>query len=161
MRAHSVLASGVSATQVRVVPNWADTATVVPQPTATSLARRRLGIEGRFVVGYSGNLGRAHEFDTLIDAARLVRSDPRFAFLITGSGAKADALKESVRAQGLDNFFFQPYQPAELLSDQSTRPADTMPLLAGLLPALEGLIVPGKIRGILAAGRPAPVCRRS
>jgi len=151
MRAR-VLASGVSATQVRVVPNWADTATVVPQPTATSLARRRLGIEGRFVVGYSGNLGRAHEFDTLIDAARLVRSDPRFAFLITGSGAKADALKESVRAQGLDNFFFQPYQPAELLSD-SLAAADVH--FVSLLPALEGLIVPSKIYGILAAGRPA------
>lgn len=147
-----VLATGVSATQVRVVPNWADTAAVVPQPAATSLARQRLGIEGRFVIGYSGNLGRAHEFDTLIGAARLVRADSRFAFLITGSGAKADALKESVRAQGLDNFFFQPYQPAELLSD-SLAAADVH--FVSLLPALEGLIVPSKIYGILAAGRPA------
>jgi colanic acid biosynthesis glycosyl transferase WcaI len=146
-----VLEIGVPATHVRIVPNWADTVTVVPQPAATSLARQRLGIEGRFVIGYSGNLGRAHEFDTLIDAARLVRADPRFAFLITGSGAKADALKESVRAQGLEHFFFQPYQPAELLSD-SLAAADVH--FVSLLPALEGLIVPSKIYGILAAGRP-------
>lgn len=147
-----VLSTGVEAAKVRIVPNWADTASVVPQPTATSQARQRLGLDGRFVVGYSGNLGRAHEFDTLIGAARLLRTDSRFAFLITGSGAKAEALQESVRAEGLESFFFQPYQPAELLSD-SLAAADVH--FVSLLPALEGLIVPSKIYGIFAAGRPA------
>jgi glycosyltransferase involved in cell wall biosynthesis len=116
-----------------------------------SATRRRLGLDGRFVIGYSGNLGRAHEFDTLIGAARLVRGDPRFAFLITGGGAKARAVSDSVRAEGLDNFVFQGYQPAELLSD-SLAAADVH--FVSLLPALEGLIVPSKIYGILAAGRP-------
>jgi colanic acid biosynthesis glycosyl transferase WcaI len=111
-----------------------------------------MGLAGRFVVGYSGNLGRAHEFDTLVAAARLLGEDSRFAFLITGAGAKADALRDSVRAQGLDSFFFQNYQPAELLSD-SLAAADVH--FVSLLPALEGLIVPSKIYGILAAGRPA------
>jgi len=133
------------------VPNWADAASIVPQPTATSLTRQRLGLAGRFVIGYSGNLGRAHEFETLIGAARLLRADSRFAFLFTGSGAKADALRDSVQAEGLDNFFFQPFQPAELLSD-SLAAADVH--FVSLLPALEGLIVPSKIYGILAAGRP-------
>ncbi len=112
--------------------------------------RLRLGLAGRFVVGYSGNLGRAHEFDTLIGAARLLRRDSRFAFLITGGGAKADALREAVQAEGLDSFFFQGYQPAALLSD-SLAAADLH--FVSLLPALEGLIVPSKTYGILAAGR--------
>jgi len=146
-----VLNAGVDAGKVRIIPNWADMGTVVPQPAATSRARQRLGLEGRFVVGYSGNLGRAHEFDTLMGAARLLRADARFAFLITGSGAKAEALQSAVRAAGLDNFFFQPYQPAELLSD-SLAAADVH--FVSLLPALEGLIVPSKLYGILAAGRP-------
>jgi glycosyltransferase involved in cell wall biosynthesis len=81
-----------------------------------------------------------------------LRADPGFAFLITGGGAKADALRDSVRAEGLDNFFFQGYQPAELLSD-SMAAADVH--FVSLLPALEGLIVPSKVYGILAAGRPA------
>jgi colanic acid biosynthesis glycosyl transferase WcaI len=147
-----LLAAGVAAARVRTVPNWADVTGVVPQPTAESATRLRLGLAGRFVVGYSGNLGRAHEFDTLIGAARLLRKDPRVAFLITGGGAKASALRESVQTEGLDNFFFQPYQPAELLSD-SLAAADVH--FVSLLPALEGLIVPSKIYGILAAGRPA------
>jgi glycosyltransferase involved in cell wall biosynthesis len=143
--------AGVAESRIRVVPNWADPASVVPQATATSLTRHRLGLDGRFVIGYSGNLGRAHEFDTLVGAARLLRDDPRVAFLITGGGAKAEALKTSVRAEGLDNFFFQGYQPAELLSD-SLACADVH--FVSLLPALEGLIVPSKVYGILAAGRP-------
>jgi len=146
-----LLAAGVNPQRVRIVPNWADPVGVIPQPTQTSATRHRLGLEGRFVIGYSGNLGRAHEFDTLIGAARLLRGDPRFAFLITGGGAKADALRDSVRAEGLDSFFFQGYQPAELLSD-SLAAADVH--FVSLLPALEGLIVPSKIYGILAAGRP-------
>jgi glycosyltransferase involved in cell wall biosynthesis len=146
-----LLDAGIAATCVRIVPNWADTTSVRPLATAESLTRQRLGLAGRFVVGYSGNLGRAHEFDTLIGAARLLRRDPRFAFLITGGGAKADALREAVEKEGLDSFFFQGYQPAELLSD-SLAAADVH--FVSLLHALEGLIVPSKTYGILAAGRP-------
>jgi glycosyltransferase involved in cell wall biosynthesis len=146
-----ILRLGVAVARARIVPNWADTTCVVPLPTADSETRRRIGLSGRFVIGYSGNLGRAHEFETLIGAARLLRADSRFGFLITGGGAKADAVRNSVQAQGLDSFFFQSYQPAELLSD-SLAAADVH--LVSLLPALEGLIVPSKLYGILAAGRP-------
>jgi glycosyltransferase involved in cell wall biosynthesis len=146
-----VVSAGIDSARVRVVPNWADTNSVVPQPTADSATRQRIGLAGRFVVGYSGNLGRAHEFETLIGAARLLRSNSEFAFLITGGGAKAEAVRNSVQAQGLDSFYFQTYQPAELLSD-SLAAADVH--FVSLLPALEGLIVPSKLYGILAAGRP-------
>lgn len=151
MRAR-LLSAGVPRERVRIVPNWSDPTIVVPQPTHTSVTRQRLGLAGRFVIGYSGNLGRAHEFDTLIAAARLLRAHPHFVFLITGGGAKADALRDAVREEGLDSFFFQSYQPAELLGD-SLAAADVH--FVSLLPALEGLIVPSKIYGILAAGRPA------
>jgi colanic acid biosynthesis glycosyl transferase WcaI len=147
-----LLTAGVAPPRVKIVPNWADPAGVIPLAAAASATRQRLGLGGRFVIGYSGNLGRAHEFDTLIGAARLLRTDPHFAFLITGAGAKAEALRNAALAEGLDSFFFQGYQPAELLSD-SLAAADVH--FVSLLPALEGLIVPSKIYGILAAGRPA------
>ncbi len=145
-----LLSARVSRERIRIIPNWSDPTAVVPLPAAASVTRQRLGLGNRFVVGYSGNLGRAHEFDTLTGAARMLRSDPRFAFLITGSGAKADALRGSVQAEGLESFYFQPFQPAELLSD-SMAAADVH--FVSLLPALEGLILPSKIYGVLAAGR--------
>jgi glycosyltransferase involved in cell wall biosynthesis len=120
-----------------------------PQESHT---RRKHGLDGRFVVGYAGNFGRAHEFETLRGAARLLRTHPRFVFLMTGAGAKAKSLQDAVGADGLDAFVFQDYQPPALLSD-SLAAADVH--LVSLLPELEGLIVPSKIYGILAAGRPA------
>lgn len=147
-----LLAAGVAPSRVRIVPNWADTAGIVPLAAGSSMTRKRLGLQSRFVIGYSGNLGRAHDFETLIGAARALRDDPQFAFLITGGGAQAERLRSAVREAGLDNFFFQGYQPAELLGD-SLAAADVH--FVSLLPALEGLIVPSKIYGILAAGRPA------
>ncbi len=145
-------ARGIASAHVRVIANWADVVEIVPLSVRQSRTRSRLGLEGCFVVGYSGNLGRAHEFETLLGAARLLRSDPDIAFLITGGGAKAAALQESVQSEGLANVVFQDYQPPELLSD-SLAAADVH--FVSLLPALEGLIVPSKIYGILAAGRPA------
>jgi len=151
MRDH-LLALGIEAKRIRVVPNWADTCQVTPLQTAQSVTRQKLGLGGRFVIGYSGNLGRAHEFDTLLGAARLLREDARFAFLITGAGAKAASLRRAAESESLNNFHFLPFQPPELLSD-SLSAADAH--LISLLPALEGLIVPSKLYGILAAGRPA------
>jgi colanic acid biosynthesis glycosyl transferase WcaI len=147
-----LLARGIDPNRIHVMPNWADTRQITPQPTQTSATRHRLGLDGRLVIGYSGNLGRAHEFDTLLGAARLLRTDPRFAFLIIGGGAKVDSLRRAVESERLDSFHFLPYQPPELLAD-SLAAADVH--LISLLPALEGLIVPSKLYGILAAGRPA------
>jgi colanic acid biosynthesis glycosyl transferase WcaI len=147
-----LIARGVAPARVKVVPNWADTAGITPRPASETLTRRRHALAERFVLGYSGNLGRAHEFDTLLGAARLLRSEPRFAFLITGAGARAEALKQTVAAEGLQSFVFQPLQPAAMLGD-SLGAADVH--LVSLLPALEGLVVPSKVYGILAAGRPA------
>jgi colanic acid biosynthesis glycosyl transferase WcaI len=145
-------ARGIQDGRLRVVPNWSDTDSIQPLQPADSESRRRLGITDRFVVGYSGNFGRAHEFHTLLGAARQLRTDPRFVFLMTGGGAKAGELQQTVARERLSNFIFQDFQPVEMLSD-SLAAADIH--LVSLLPAMEGLIVPSKLYGIFAAGRPA------
>jgi glycosyltransferase involved in cell wall biosynthesis len=140
-----------SSGQVSVIENWADERAISPRPTAASGLRARLGLGTRFVVGYSGNLGRVHEFDTLLDAAIRLERDPRVAFLMIGGGAGMSRLREAVAARGLRNFVFQPYQPRESLAD-SLAAADVH--LVSLIPRLEGLVVPSKFYGILAAARP-------
>jgi colanic acid biosynthesis glycosyl transferase WcaI len=74
-----------------------------------------------------------------------------FAVLMTGAGAKSGGLRHAGEAERLGCFLFQDYQPPELLSD-SLAAADVH--LVSLPPALEGLMVPSKIYGIPAAGRP-------
>ncbi|HEY2322031.1 MAG TPA: glycosyltransferase family 4 protein [Thermoanaerobaculia bacterium] len=99
---------------------------------------------GEFVVGYSGNLGRAHEFDTMLAAARAL---PHIRFDVAGGGAQL----ERVRANAPANATFRGYAPREQLAE-SLSSADVQ--LVSLLPAVEGLIVPSKFYGILAVGRP-------
>jgi colanic acid biosynthesis glycosyl transferase WcaI len=142
---------GIPRSRLCVIENWSDADAIKPKPTETSVLRARLELAGKFVVCYSGNLGRAHEFDTLVAAAHLLRSDTSIVFLIIGGGAKMDSLRRAVATRGLDNFRFLPYQPRAALED-SLAAGDVH--LASLLPALEGLILPSKLYGILAAGRP-------
>lgn len=137
--------------QIRVIENWADGEAVTPKAVTACVLRAQLGIAGKFVVGYSGNLGRAHEFETLLGAAERRRGDVDIMFLMIGGGAKMQQLQSAVTVKQLQNFRFLPYQPRELLAE-SLAAADVH--LACLLPQLEGLIVPSKFYGILAAGRP-------
>ncbi|HEX7192490.1 MAG TPA: glycosyltransferase family 4 protein [Thermoanaerobaculia bacterium] len=97
-----------------------------------------------FVVGYSGNLGRAHEFETMLAAARAL---PHIRFDIAGGGAQW----ERVRASAPANITFRDYAPREQLGE-SLSSADVQ--LVSLLPTVEGLIVPSKFYGILAVARP-------
>jgi colanic acid biosynthesis glycosyl transferase WcaI len=104
------------------------------------------------VVGYSGNLGRAHEFDTMLAASEILRHDPRFVFLLIGSGHRQEQLAALVTARGLEaQFRFLPYQDRAHLKYSLGVP-DIHWL--SLKPELEGLIVPTKFYGIAAAGRP-------
>lgn len=142
---------GIPMAKLLVIENWSDANAIQPKPTAASALRNALCLGDRFVVGYSGNLGRAHEIDTLLDAAQALKEEPAFLFLMQGGGAKMAALKHAVNDRKLENFQFLDYQPRETLED-SLAAADVH--LVSLLPALEGLIVPSKLYGILAAGRP-------
>ena len=117
-----------------VIHNFAD-ADLAPQPRPSGDA---------FVVGYSGNLGRAHEFGTIIGAMQRL---PDVRFLFTGAGAQLDAVKRSAGV----NAVFRSYAPREELST-SLSAADAH--LVSLKPSLEGLIVPSKFYGVLAVGRP-------
>jgi glycosyltransferase involved in cell wall biosynthesis len=141
----------VPASKCRVIENWADAESLRPMLPADSVLRQRLGLADKFVIGYSGNLGRAHEIETVLGAAEALGDEDRITFLFIGGGIKMEELKASVEKRRLSNFHFLPHQPREQLED-SLAAADVH--LASLIPSLEGLIVPSKFYGILAAGRP-------
>ncbi|WP_434112870.1 glycosyltransferase family 4 protein [Methylocaldum sp. GT1TLB] len=142
----------VDAESVRVIPNWADGDHIKPLAPENNELRREWRLKDKFVVGYSGNLGRAHEFFTILRAAEILRDrDERVMFLFIGSGAQRVALEQWIEAHALTNVLFRPYQPKEKLGLSLSVPDAH---LVCLKPGLEGLIVPSKFYGIAAAGRP-------
>jgi len=150
--AERLQAQGVQADRIAVIHNWTDDEAIIPVPPGQSPLRAAWKIApADFVVGYSGNLGRAHEAETLLGAARALRTRPEIKFLFIGGGHHSGALGRRVTDEGLSNVLFQPYQPREMLNQSLAAPDVHW---VSLLPALEGLIVPSKFYGAAAAGRP-------
>jgi glycosyltransferase involved in cell wall biosynthesis len=147
-----VEALGIPSGRIHVIPNWCNDEEIKPIAPAENPLRQAWGLEGRFVLGYSGNLGRAHEFDTVLAAAERLRNDTCIVFLMIGGGKRFDELARAVNKRGLDSSFrFIPYQERKMLA-QSLGAPDVHWL--SLNPKLEGLIVPSKFYGIAAAGKP-------
>lgn len=150
--AERLRALGVRREAVAVVPNWSDDMSVRPVPNAENDLRREWGFrDDQIVVAYSGNLGRAHDIDTALAAARELRARDDVRFLFIGGGHLTQAVRKAVADEELGNIVFQPYQPRERLA-LSLGAGDIHWL--SLQPAFEGLIVPSKFFGIAAAGRP-------
>ncbi len=98
---------GIDARKVHVVTNGVDLSNYAPRRRDEQTVSR-LGLEGRFVVGYLGTHGMAHALENVLDAAELVRGDERIRFLFAGDGAaKAELVAESQR-RGLTNVVFAP-----------------------------------------------------
>ena len=142
---------GIKPDAIQVIHNWADGCSIQPVDREKNDLRREWHIQDRFIVGYSGNIGRAHEFDTILDAAEKLKGAANIDFLFIGGGAQRDRIEKEARRRGLKNIMFKPYQPRERLALSLTVP-DVH--LISLQPSLEGLIVPSKFYGIAAAGRP-------
>lgn len=139
------------ARRVEVVHNWADGEAIRPLALEPHPLRSAWGWEGRFVVLYSGNLGLAHEFRTLLDAAALLISEPRIHFAFVGGGPRWNEAREEAVQLGLPNVEFRPYVDKDELP-QSLTAADLHAIT--LREGLAGLLVPSKVYGVLAAGRP-------
>jgi colanic acid biosynthesis glycosyl transferase WcaI len=139
--------------RIRVIANWCADPAITPYSDGKENALRRAwGLEGKFVFGYSGNLGRAHEFETVLEAARQLQNEPDVVFLIIGGGHNVETLSSRVRELRLSHkFLFQPYQQQAKLNE-ALNIADLHWI--SLKPEIEGLIVPSKFYSIAAAGKP-------
>jgi colanic acid biosynthesis glycosyl transferase WcaI len=138
-----LIARGIDASKIAVVENWADGKAIRPYP--------RLGRQDELVVLYSGNFGLAHDLDTIAEAILGLRDDPRFRFVFTGGGSRRKALANMVQSHGLESVKLLPYAAREELG-RSLSAGDI-----GLVTQLDascGTVVPSKVYGILAAGRP-------
>ncbi len=150
MRRRLVEEKGADPSRVHVIHNWADCEAITPGAKDNAFSRE-LGLADRFVLMHSGNVGLSQNLDVLIEAADRLRSKDRLTILIVGDGAKRTDLQHEVQRRGLGNVRFLTYQPKSKLHE-SFAAADAF--LVSLKAGIEGYIVPSKLYGILAAGRP-------
>lgn len=145
---------GVPNSRIRVIPNCGVERQITPVPLGHTSYRKRHGLGEEFVIMYSGNMGRAHDFHTVIEAARLltIENEPAgVLFLFVGEGPQEAAVRETVRTLKLENIRFLPFQPGADLS-QSLGMGDLH--LVTMMRGVSGLVVPSKFYGVMAAARP-------
>ena len=140
---------GVAEDNITVIENWADPEVVYPVEHENNSLRKEWGLDGKFVVGYSGNLGRSHDFSGIIEAAELLKENRDIVFLFVGEGVQKQELKNTAKQKEL-NILFKAYQSTDKLAESISVPDIH---IVTLKPELEGLIVPSKIYGILHSGR--------
>jgi colanic acid biosynthesis glycosyl transferase WcaI len=145
-----VIAKGVRGERIRVISNWGDAQRVTPQPRDNEWAREQ-GLLDKFVVMHFGNVGHAQDLDTLIRATTLLRDLDDLVVPIVGVGARHAELTELAEVLEADQVRFLPWQAYERRAEPISA-ADVH--VVGLAAGLAGYIVPSRMWGILAAGRP-------
>jgi glycosyltransferase involved in cell wall biosynthesis len=148
-----LIEKGAPPERVHVIPNWVDTKELGPHERDNDWSREH-GVSGCFVVMHSGNIGHAQNLDSLIRSATFLRDLDRLAVLLVGAGARLQDYIELREQLEVDSVRFLPYQPRELLP-LSLSSADVH--VVGLARGLSGYVVPSRLYGILAVGRPVIV----
>jgi glycosyltransferase involved in cell wall biosynthesis len=149
MRDH-IAKSDVDPRRILCISNWVDTSKVHPVKEGNPF-RQRHGIDDRFVVMYSGNLGLCQRLEDVISAADLLRDRTDVLFLLVGGGSLQQRLQDQVDKLGLNNVRFLPYQPkTELATSLSAADVHLVPLDERIACCL----MPSKFYGALASATP-------
>jgi colanic acid biosynthesis glycosyl transferase WcaI len=151
---HRLEEKGARPDRVSVIPNWVDTTELEPQQRRNAWSKEH-GLDDAFVVMHSGNVGHAQDLDTLVRAATFLRDLERLQIIVVGFGARHGELTRlAQRLEVTSTVRFLGYQPRGRLS-LSLAAADLH--YVGLARGLSGFVVPSRIYGILAVGRPVLV----
>jgi glycosyltransferase involved in cell wall biosynthesis len=144
---------GAPAERMLVIPNWIDTERLGPLDKSNHWSRSR-GVDEKFVVMHSGNVGHAQDLDSLIRAGTFLRDLDDLLIMIIGTGARHAELVALAQLLEVEQVQFLYYQSRAVLP-QSLSAADVH--VVGLAAGLAGYVVPSRLYGILAVSRPVIV----
>ncbi len=138
--------------RIRFIPVWSDESGVRPVPRGTNPLRAAWNLGDAFTVMYSGNFGLGHDADTVTGAMAALKDDPSVRFLFVGGGKRRPQIEKFIADNRISTAAYHDYQPRERLAE-SLSAGDVH--IISLREGMQGLIVPSKLFGVLAAGRPA------
>ncbi|MCM1981761.1 EAL domain-containing protein [Lyngbya confervoides] len=141
--------------KISIIHNWSDPNWIKPIPKSENPFAAQHNLQNNFVVMYSGNMGRCHDMETIMDAAEALQQEA-VQFVFIGAGPKRQDCIDRAEASGLKNCLFLPYQDKEVLPYSLTACDLT---LVSVGAGMEGVVAPSKFYSALAAGRPiAAIC---
>lgn len=138
-----------NAGRIAIITNWGDVDEVTPLDPEDNPFSRIHNPDARTVIQYSGNIGRTHDVESVVDAARVLSTRNDILFQFIGGGGKAKLLGEATRNEG--NIQHLPRQPREVLGPMlASADAVVIPFVDRML----GVSVPSRMYNVMAAGTP-------
>lgn len=147
----NIISKGIEKNKVKVVHYWADTSLLYPVDKEKNLFISSNNLKNKFIVMYSGNIGLTQNLDNVIEVARYFKEKKDLLFLFIGEGVSKSNLITLSKSYGLSNVNFLPYVSKDSLQySLSAADIHLIPFQKGL----SGVLVPSKVYGILACGKP-------
>ncbi len=146
----NLIAKGVAADKIEVIPNFTDTEFIQPMEKANSFSLAN-GLADKFTVLYAGNVGLSQGLEVILDAAEQLKEHPEIVFAIVGEGSCREDLIADANRRGLQNVKLLPFQP------ESDVPMVYAACDVALIPLRHGITensVPCKTYSIMAAAKP-------
>ena len=138
--------------KIAVVPAWAGSSDQLAGiPENENLFLEKYGLQGKFIVMYSGNLGKEYELESLVYLAAEFKDNEKIVFIIMGRGWKKEPLEKLIAEKKLTNCLLLPYQPADLFFHSLNAFHVGVVSLAA---AVAKVAIPSKTYNLLAAHRP-------
>ena len=146
-----IIQKGIREDKISVIHNWVDTEKIYEVKKEDNSFINEYKLENKFIVMYSGNLGLTQNLEELLKVVQYFQNRTDIKFLFIGEGAYKKRLMTFAQNSNLTNLDFLPYQPKEKLKfSLSAANIHLVPFQKGLT----GVLVPSKIYGILACGKP-------
>lgn len=151
----SILQQQAEDVHIVVIPFWADTDFIQPIPKDGNPFARKHGQVGKVTILYSGNIGKTHGVEILVDAAAMLQDLANARVLIIGEGLGLNDIHRRATELNVSNLSFLPLQPWDRVP-QSLATGDIAVVLQA--PGTEHLSVPSKTYSLMAAGCAIVAC---
>lgn len=132
---------------ITIIPNWGDANIGTLGATEANRYRQDLGLEGQCVFQFSGNIGRTHDVEAILDAMAALADDAAITALFIGDGGKATL----VRGAAGENIRYLPRQHKDRLGEMLKASDAT---IIAFRPGMAGISVPSRMYNVMAAGVP-------
>lgn len=136
---------------VTIIPNWADADEIIPIARQSNPFLSANSLSAPYMVHFSGNIGRTHDVETILVAARTLRERSDIQFIFSGYGGKTGVVSEAIATGELPNVRLLPRQPRELLGPMLSSATAT---IISFVDEMKGLSVPSRMYNVLSAGTP-------
>jgi glycosyltransferase involved in cell wall biosynthesis len=137
--------------RVTMIPHWADLDLICPHSKNENLLLKQLNLTDKFIILYSGNIGRTHDIESIVEVAEKLQTYPNYHFIIAGTGYKKQWLSQRIQTHQLTNITLLDPVPRQ---DLNTLLNACDVAIISFIPNMEGVSVPSRIYNHIAAGKP-------